>query len=131
MAEKEYAYGLGPEASGIGQLASLFLPMRREVIEPPKEQFIESTEPGQMERVVTPGQYGDVELAMPQAVEAFLNFKGLARDPEARQAVMDVVSRTPELASEFVRRMGVSGQAALSGEQEVYDPQSGTAVSAA
>ena len=128
MAEKEYVYGVGPEASGIGRFLSSLLPVRREVIEPYQETFIESPDPGQMERVVTPGQYGEPELAVPQAVQAFLNFKGLARDPEARAAVLEGIAALPGMPEELSRRAQMSAQAAMAGEQEVYDPKTGTAV---
>lgn len=128
MAEKEYVYGVGPEASGIGRFLSSLLPVRREVIEPYQETFIESPDPGQMERVVTPGQYGEPELAVPQAVQAFLNFKGLARDPEARAAVLEGIAGLPGMPEELSRRVQMSAQAAMAGEQEVYDPKTGTAV---
>ncbi len=130
MAEKEYVYGVGPEASGIGRFLSSLLPVRREVIEPYQETFIESPDPGQMERVVTPGQYGEPELAVPQAVQAFLNFKGLARDPEARAAVLEGIAALPGMPEELSRRVQMSAQAAMAGEQEVYDPKTGTAVGA-
>jgi hypothetical protein len=130
MAEKEYVYGVGPEASGIGRFLSSLLPVRREVMEPYQETFIESPDPGQMERVVTPGQYGEPELAVPQAVQAFLNFKGLARDPEAREAVLKGIAALPGMPEELLRRAQMSAQAAMAGEQEVYDPKTGTAVGA-
>lgn len=130
MAEKQYEYGLGPEASGIGRFLSPLLPVRREVIEPYQERFIESPDPTQMERVVTPGQYGEPELAVPEAVQAFLNFKGLARDPEARAAVMRGIAALPGMPEELSRRAQVSTQAAMAGKQEVYDPRTGTAVGA-
>ena len=130
MAEKEYVYGVGPEASGIGRFLSPLLPVRREVIEPSQETFIESPDPGQMERVVTPGQYGEPELAVPEAVQAFLNFKGLARDPEARAAVMRGIAALPGMPGELSRRAQISTQAAMAGKQEVYDPRTGTAVGA-
>ena len=130
MAEKEYVYGVGPEGSGIGQLLSSLLPVRREVIEPYQETFIESPDPGQMERVVTPGQYGEAEFAVPQAVQAFMNFKGLARDPEAREAVLKGIAALPGMPEELSRRAQMSAQAAMAGEQEVYDPKTGTAVGA-
>tara|TARA_R100001509_G_scaffold15600_1_gene7909 strand:- start:371 stop:3067 length:2697 start_codon:yes stop_codon:yes gene_type:complete len=130
MAEKEYLYGVGPEGSGIGQLLSPLLPVRREVIEPYQETFVESPDPGQMERVVTPGQYGDPELAVPEAVQAFLNFKGLARDPEAREAVLKGIAALPGMPEELSRRAQMSAQAAMAGEREVYDPKTGTAVGA-
>ena len=126
----EYLYGVGPEGSGIGQFLSSLLPVRREVIEPFREEFIESTDPGQMERVVTPGQYGEPEFAVPEAVQAALNFKGLARDPEARQAVMKGLASLPGLPEEISRRLQISTQAAMSGEDEVYDPVSGGPVTA-
>jgi len=129
-AEKEYVYGVGPEASGIGRFLSPLLPVRREVIEPYQETFIESPDPGQMERVVTPGQYGEPELAVPQAVQAFLNFKGLARDPEARAAVLEGIAALPGMPEELSRRAQMSAQAAMAGEREVYDPKTGTAVGA-
>lgn len=129
-AEKEYEYGVGPEASGIGQFLSPLLPVRREVIEPYREEFIESVDPRQMERVVTPGKYGEPELAVPEAVQAFLNFKGLARDPEARQAVMEGLASLPGLPEEISRRLQMSSQAAMSGQDEVYDPVSGGPVTA-
>jgi hypothetical protein len=128
MAEKEYVYGVGPEGSGIGQFLSSLLPVRREVIEPYQETFIESPDPGQMERVVTPGQYGEAEFAVPQAVQAFMNFKGLARDPEAREAVLRGIAALPELPAELSRRAQMSTQAALEGENQVYDPQTGSVV---
>ena len=127
-AEKEYLYGVGPEGSGIGQLLSPLLPIRREVIEPYQETFIESPDPGQMERVVTPGQYGEAEFAVPQAVQAFMNFKGLVRDPEAREAVLQGIAALPELPAELSRRAQMSTQAALEGEEQVYDPQTGSVV---
>lgn len=130
MAEKQYEYGLGPEASGIGRFLSPLLPVRREVIEPYQERFIESPDPTQMERVVTPGQYGEPELAVPEAVQAFLNFKGLARDPEARAAVMRGIAALPGMPEELSRRAQVSTQAAMAGKQEVYDPRTGTAIGA-
>lgn len=130
MAEKQYEYGLGPEASGIGRFLSPLLPVRREVIEPYQESFIESPDPTQMERVVTPGQYGEPELAVPEAVQAFLNFKGLARDPEARTAVMRGIAALPGMPEELSRRVQMSAQAAMAGEQEVYDPKTGTTVGA-
>ena len=130
MAEKEYVYGVGPEASGIGRFLSPLLPVRREVIEPYQETFIESPDPGQMERVVTPGQYGEPELAVPEAVQAFLNFKGLARDPEAREAVLQGIAALPELPAELSRRAQMSAQAAMAGERGVYDPKTGTVVGA-
>lgn len=128
--DPEYLYGLGPEASGIGQFLSPLLPVRREVIEPFREEFIESADPGQMERVITPGQYGEPEFAVPETVQAFLNFKGLARDPEARQAVMEGLASLPGLPEEISRRLQLSAQAATSGQDEVYDPVSGGAVTA-
>ena len=128
MAEKEYVYGVGPEGSGIGQLLSSLLPVRREVIEPYEETFIESPNPNQMERVVTPGQYGEPELAVPQAVQAFMNFKGLARDPEAREAVLRGIGALPELPAELSRRAQISAQAGLAQEEALYDPERGTAV---
>ena len=128
MAEKEYLYGVGPEGSGIGQLLSPLLPVRREVIEPYQETFIESPDPGQMERVVTPGQYGEAEFAVPQAVQAFMNFKGLVRDPEAREAVLQGIAALPEIAAELPRRYQISAQAALEGKEQVYDPQTGSVV---
>jgi len=128
MAEKEYVYGVGPEGSGIGQLLSSLLPVRREVIEPYQETFIESLDPGQMERVVTPGQYGEAEFAVPQAVQAFMNFKGLARDPEAREAVLRGIGALPEVPAELSRRAQMSTQAALEGREKVYDPQTGSVV---
>lgn len=129
-AEKEYVYGVGPEASGIGRFLSPLLPVRREVIEPYQETFIESPDPNQMERVVTPGQYGEPELAVPEAVQAFLNFKGLARDPEAREAVLKGIAALPGMPEELSRRAQMSAQAAMAGEREVYDPKTGTAVGA-
>jgi len=128
MAEKEYVYGVGPEGSGIGQLLSSLLPVRREVIEPYEETFIESPNPNQMERVVTPGQYGEPELAVPQAVQAFMNFKGLARDPEAREAVLRGIGALPELPAALSRRAQISAQAALQGNDQLYDTQTGTLV---
>ena len=128
-AEKEYEYGVGPEASGIGQFLSPLLPVRREVIEPYREEFIESVDPRQMERVVTPGKYGEPELAVPEAVQALLNYKGL-RDPETRQAVMEGLASLPGLPEEISRRLQMSSQAAMSGQDEVYDPVSGGAVTA-
>ena len=104
------------------------MPVRREVIEPYQETFIESPDPGQMERVVTPGQYGEPELAVPQAVQAFLNFKGLARDPEARAAVLEGIAALPGYARRVVTPRSDVAQAAMAGEQEVYDPKTGTAV---
>ena len=130
MAEKEYVYGVGPEASGIGRFLSPLLPVRREVIEPYQEAFIESPDPGKMERVVTPGQYGEPEFAVPEAVQAFLNFKGLARDPEAREAVLQGIAALPELPAELSRRAQMSAQAAMAGERGVYDPKTGTVVGA-
>ena len=130
MAEKEYVYGVGPEASGIGRFLSPLLPVRREVIEPYQETFIESPDPRQMERVVTPGQYGEPELAVPEAVQAFLNFKGLARDPEARETVLKGIAALPGMPEELSRRVQMSAQAAMAGKQEVYDPKTGTAVGA-
>lgn len=129
-AEKEYVYGVGPEASGIGRFLSPLLPVRREVIEPYQETFIESPNPGQMERVVTPGQYGEPEFAVPQAVQAFMNFKGLARDPEAREAVLQGIAALPELPAELSRRAQMSAQAAMAGERGVYDPKTETVVGA-
>jgi len=130
MAEKEYVYGVGPEASGIGRFLSPLLPVRREVIEPYQETFIESPDPGKVERVVTPGQYGDPELAVPEAVQAFLNFKGLARDPEAREAVLKGIAALPGMPEELSRRAQMSAQAAMAGERGVYDPKTGTVVGA-
>ena len=128
MTEKEYVYGVGPEGSGIGQLLSPLLPVRREVIEPYQETFFESLDPGQMEREVTPGQYGEPELAVPEAVQDFLNLKGLARDPESREAVLRGIVALPELPAELSRRAQMSTQAALEGENQVYDPQTGSVV---
>ena len=124
----EYLYGVGPEGSGIGQLLSPLLPVRREVIEPFREEFYESADPRQMQRVVTPGKYGEPEFAVPEAVQAFLNFKGLARDPEARQAVMQGLASLPGLPEEISRRLQISTQAALEGKEQVYDPQTGSVV---
>ena len=126
----EYLYGVGPEGSGIGQFLSPLLPVRREVIEPFREEFYESADPRQMQRVITPGKYGEVEFAVPEAVQAFLNFKGLARDPEARRAVMEGLASLPGLPEEISRRLQLSTQAAMSGQDEVYDPVSGGTVTA-
>jgi hypothetical protein len=132
MAEKEYLYGVGPEGSGIGQLLSPLLPVRREVIEPYQETFSDSYvgPDGQVyvDRTVTPGQYGEPEFAVPQAVQAFMNFKGLARDPEAREAVLRGIAALPELPAELSRRAQMSTQAALEGQEQVYDPQTGSVV---
>jgi len=128
--EKTYEYGFGPEASGIGQLVSPFMPFRREVEQPYREEFTESVDPTQMDRVVTPGQYGDVEPAVPEALQGLASFKGLLRDPEARQAVMDALASTPDALQGLARRMGISGEAALAGEQQVYDPKTGQVVGA-
>lgn len=132
MAEKEYLYGVGPEGSGIGQLLSPLLPVRREVIEPYQETFSDSYvgPDGQVyvDRTVTPGQYGEPEFAVPQAVQAFMNFKGLVRDPEAREAVLQGIAALPELPAELSRRAQMSTQAALEGKEQVYDPQTGSVV---
>ena len=131
-AEKEYVYGVGPEGSGIGQLLSPLLPVRREVIEPYQETFSDSYvgPDGQVyvDRTVTPGQYGEAEFAVPQAVQAFMNFKGLVRDPEAREAVLRGIAALPEIAAELPRRYQISAQAALEGKEKVYDPQTGSVV---
>ena len=129
-AVKDYEYGLGPEASGIGRLLSPLMPFRREVVEPSREEFIESPDPTQVERVVTPGQYGPVEAAVPEALQGLASFRGLLRDPEARAAVMEAFSSAPDALESFVRRMGISGQAALAGEERVYDPKTGQVVGA-
>ena len=132
MAEKEYLYGVGPEGSGIGQLLSPLLPVRREIIEPYQETFSDSYvgPDGQIyvDRTVTPGQYGEAEFAVPQAVQAFMNFKGLVRDPEAREAVLRGIAALPELPAELSRRAQMSTQAALEGKEQVYDPQTGSVV---
>lgn len=128
--EKTYEYGFGPEASGIGQLVSPLMPFRREVEQPYSDEFIESADPTQMERVVTPGQYGNVEPAVPEALQGLASFKGLLRDPEARQAVMDALASTPDALQGLVRRMGISGEAALAGEQQVYDPKTNQVIGA-
>ena len=134
MAEKQYEYGLGPEASGIGQLLSPLLPFRREVIEPYQEIFsdayVGSDRKLYVDKSITPGEYGEVEFAVPEAVQAFLNFKGLARDPEARRAVMEGLASLPGLPEEISRRLQISTQAAMSGQDEVYDPVSGGTVTA-
>lgn len=126
----QYEYGLGPEASGIGRLLSPLMPFRREVVEPSREEFIESPDPTQVEQVVTPGQYGPVEAAVPEALQGLASFRGLLRDPEARAAVMEAFSSAPDALESFVRRMGISGEAALAGEERVYDPKTGQVVGA-
>ena len=132
--DPEYLYGLGPEASGIGQFLSPLLPFRREVIEPYQEIFsdayVGSDGKLYVDRSITPGEYGEPEFAVPEAVQAFLNFKGLARDPEARQAVMEGLASLPGLPEEISRRLQLSTQAAMSGQDEVYDPVSGGTVTA-
>lgn len=128
--EKTYEYGFGPEASGIGQLVSPLMPFRREVEQPYSDEFIESADPTQMERVVTPGQYGNVEPAVPEALQGLASFKGLLRDPDARQAVIDALASTPDALQGLVRRMGISGEAALAGEQQVYDPKTNQVIGA-
>jgi len=129
-AVKDYEYGFGPEASGIGRLLSPLMPFRREVEKPYEERVVESPEAGQVERVVTPGQYGDVEAAVPEALQGLASFKGLLRDPEARAAVMEALSSAPDALQGLVRRMGISGEAALAGEERVYDPKTGQVVGA-
>jgi len=130
MEGKDYEYGFGPEASGIGRLLSPLMPFRREVEKPYEERIVESPAAGQVERVVTPGQYGDVEAAVPEALQGLASFKGLLRDPEARAAVMEALSSAPDALQGLVRRMGISGEAALAGEERVYDPKTGQVVGA-
>ncbi len=132
MAEKEYVYGVGPEGSGIGQLLSSLLPVRREVIEPYQETFSESYvgPDGQIyvDRTATPGQYGEPEFAAPQAISVLSEVpgmiaEGIASLPETLQN-MDI----PQAVEQFKRRALISSQAALEGKEKVYDPQTGTLV---
>jgi hypothetical protein len=131
-AEKEYLYGVGPEGSGIGQLLSPLLPVRREVIEPYQETFSESYvgPDGQIyvDRTVTPGQYGEPEFAAPQAISVLSEVpgmiaEGIASLPETLQNI-DI----PQAVEQFKRRALISSQAALEGKEKVYDPQTGTLV---
>ena len=131
-AEKEYVYGVGPEGSGIGQLLSPLLPVRREVIEPYQETFSESYvgPDGQIyvDRTVTPGQYGEPEFAAPQAISVLSEVpgmiaEGIASLPETLQNI-DI----PQAVEQFKRRALISSQAALEGKEKVYDPQTGTLV---
>jgi hypothetical protein len=57
-----------------------------------------------------------------------MNFKGLARDPEAREAVLRNIAALPELPAELSRRAQMSTQAAMEGKEQVYDPQTGSVV---
>ncbi len=132
MAEKEYLYGVGPEGSGIGQLLSPLLPVRREIIEPYSETFSNSYvgPDGQVyvDRTVTPGQYGEAEFAAPQAISVLSEVpgmiaEGIASLPETLQN-MDI----PQAVEQFKRRALISSQAALEGREKVYDPQTGTLV---
>ena len=132
MAEKEYLYGVGPEGSGIGQLLSPLLPVRREVIEPYSETFSDSYvgPDGQVyvDRTVTPGQYGEPEFAAPQAISVLSEVpgmiaEGIASLPETLQNI-DI----PQAVEQFKRRALISSQAALEGKEKVYDPQTGTLV---
>lgn len=132
MAEKEYLYGVGPEGSGIGQLLSPLLPVRREIIEPYSETFSDSYvgPDGQIyvDRTVTPGQYGEPEFAAPQALSVLSEVpgmiaEGIASLPETLQNI-DI----PQAVEQFKRRALISSQAALEGKEKVYDPQTGTLV---
>ena len=132
MAEKEYVYGVGPEGSGIGQLLSPLLPVRREVIEPYQETFSDSYvgPNGQVyvDRTITPGQYGEPEFATPQAISVLSEVpsmiaEGIASLPEALENI-DI----PQAVEQFKRRALISSQAALEGREKVYDPQTGTLV---
>lgn len=119
--EPEYAYGFGPEASGIGQLVSPLMPFRREVVEPYQESFVESADPNKMERVVSPGQYGDVEAAIPEAIKAIPELYERFKNMSAEDVKAGVGS--------LVDYMKKSSEAGLQGESEVYDPETGQAVS--
>ena len=139
LERQSYEYGL-PEQEDMsifGKAVDLFTPFRRPIYREREETFTDPyfDERGELvvDRSVQPGLYGEPEFGlgyMPVvqgAMTAGESLAGLVTDPEARSRALEMAQAAPGAIN---RQMGTSFQAAMRGEPELFDPETGQAVSA-
>jgi hypothetical protein len=139
LERQSYEYGLPEQEdmSVLGKAVDLFTPFRRPIYREREETFTDPyfDERGELvvDRSVEPGLYGEPEFGlgyMPVvqgAMTAGESLAGLVTDPEARSRALEMAQAAPGAIN---RQMQTSFEAAVRGEPELFDPETGQAVSA-